>query len=85
MLKVLRYIVQEIEGAESFSDALDIIVRRVRESLETDSCAIYLADADKNEFVLMAADGLNHEQVGHARFPLTKGLVGLVSSTKKTL
>lgn len=83
MLKILRYIVQEINDAETLNEALDIIVRRVRDALETDACAVFLVDPDKAEFVLMATEGLNQALVGELRLPLNAGLVGLVAERKE--
>lgn len=83
MLKVLRHIVQEVNSAETLHDALDIVVRRVRDTLETDACAVFLVDPHHDEFVLMATEGLNQDLAGHLRFPLNKGLVGLIAERKE--
>jgi phosphotransferase system enzyme I (PtsP) len=67
MLKVLRRIVQEISVAQSFKEALQILVRRIREALNTQSCTVFLLDSKKN-YVLLATDGLNPSSVGKVRF-----------------
>ncbi len=77
MLKVLRRIVQEISAAQSFKEALQILVRRIREALNTQSCTVFLLDSEKN-YVLLATEGLNPSSVGKVRFAFGQGLVGLV-------
>jgi phosphotransferase system enzyme I (PtsP) len=80
MLKVLRRIVQEISAAQSFKEALQILVRRIREALNTQSCTVFLLDSEKN-YVLLATDGLNSSSVGKVRFTFDQGLVGLVGQS----
>ena len=58
MLDQLRGIVQSVNAAKNLKSALDIIVRRVRESLNTQVCSVYLFDTDINSHVLMASEGL---------------------------
>lgn len=77
MLKVLRRIVQEISAVQSFKEALQILVRRIREALNTQSCTVFLLDSEKN-YVLLATEGLNPSSVGKVRFAFGQGLVGLV-------
>ena len=66
MLEVLRHIVQEVNAAEGLNDALQIIVRRVREAIGTEVCSVYMHDAAMNQLVLRATEGLNQDQVGVA-------------------
>ena len=66
MLEVLRSIVQEVNAAEGLSEALDIIVRRVRDAMGTQVCSVYMRDPDSGRYVLRATQGLNVEQVGEA-------------------
>ncbi|MCG8414933.1 MAG: GAF domain-containing protein, partial [Pseudomonadales bacterium] len=79
MLEQLRGIVQEVNAAKDLQIALDIIVKRVRRSLETQVCSVFLFDADLNSHVLMASEGLNKEAVGHVSLEIGEGLVGLVA------
>jgi len=78
MLKVLRRIVQEVNSAEDLQHALNIIVQRSREVMNTQACSIFLIDNKTDEYVLMATEGLNIEAVGQVRFPLDKGVIGFV-------
>lgn len=79
MLDQLRSIVQKVNAAKDLQSALDIIVSRVRESLNTQVCSVYLLDPDINGHVLMASEGLNRDAVGHVSLEIGEGLVGLVA------
>jgi len=79
MLERLRYIVQAVNSAKNLQSALDIIVTRVSEAIDTEVCSVYLLDNDIGCHVLMASQGLKHESVGHASLAIGEGLVGLVA------
>ena len=79
MLDQLRRIVQKVNAAKDLQSALNIIVSRVRESLSTQVCSVYLLDSDINCHVLMASEGLNELAVGHVSLEVGEGLVGLVA------
>ncbi|HAJ76318.1 MAG TPA: phosphoenolpyruvate-protein phosphotransferase PtsP, partial [Gammaproteobacteria bacterium] len=79
MLEQLRSIVQKVNAAKDLQSALDIIVHRVRDALDTQVCSVYLLDSDINSHVLMASEGLNKEAVGHVSLELGEGLIGLVA------
>ena len=79
MLEQLRGIVQEVNAAQDLQSALDIIVRRVRESLATEVCSIFLYDTDLNAHVLMASEGLNKEAVGHVSLAVSVAIFFLRS------
>lgn len=79
MLEDLRGIVQEVNAAKDLQSALDIIVARVREALDTQVCSVFLFDSDLNSHVLMASEGLKKEAVGHVSLEIGEGLVGLVA------
>ena len=83
MLEVLRSIVQEVNAAEGLGDALDIIVRRVRDAMGTQVCSVYMRDPDSGRFVLRATQGLNAAQVGKASLAAGEGLVGLVADREE--
>jgi len=79
MLDQLRSIVQKVNSAKDLQSALNIIVSRVREALDTQVCSVFLFDADINSHVLMASQGLNAKAVGHVSLAVGEGLVGLVA------
>ena len=80
MLKTLRRIVQEVNAAREFSEALQILVQRVRDAIGTQACSVFLIDNKAQQYVLVATDGLNPETVGKVRLKMTEGLVGLVAT-----
>jgi len=77
MLNSLRSIVQEVNAARDLPTALDIIVARVKLSMITEVCSVYLRDGD-NGYVLMSTDGLNPDAVGAVKLSPEQGLVGRV-------
>ncbi|MBK1692183.1 phosphoenolpyruvate--protein phosphotransferase [Ectothiorhodospira mobilis] len=81
MLHVLRRIVLEVGAAGNLTEALEIIVRRVKQELAIDVCSVYLRDPDGDDrrLLLMASEGLNPEAVGHVIMNAGEGLVGLVA------
>lgn len=83
MLETLRKIVQEVNAVEHLSEALEIIVRRVRDAMGTEVCSVYMGDPDSDRFVLQATEGLNPEQIGLAALGAGKGLVGLVAEREE--
>lgn len=85
MLKTLRRIIQEVSSAHDFKEALNIMVKRVANALDTQSCSIFLLDRSRSEYVLMATHGLNPQAVFKVRIPLHQGLVGLVGEREEPI
>ncbi|MBX3708628.1 MAG: phosphoenolpyruvate--protein phosphotransferase [Gammaproteobacteria bacterium] len=85
MLNILRHIIQEVAGAQDFSEALDIMVKRIANALATQACSIFLLDRYHGEYVLAATQGLNPQGVGKIRIPMTKGLIGLVGEREEPI
>ncbi len=83
MLETLRKIVQEVNAAEGLPEALEIIVRRVRDAMGTEVCSVYMRDPDNGRLVLQATEGLNQAQVGVASLSPGEGLVGLVAEREE--
>ena len=54
MLNILRAIVQEVSAARDLPVALDIIVRRVKDAMQTAVCSVYLYDKETSRYTLMA-------------------------------
>jgi phosphotransferase system enzyme I (PtsP) len=77
-----RQIVHQVQVAPSLHDALDLIVRGVKDALPVDACAVYLTDIENEQFVLMASDGLDATSVGQPRVG-PEGLVGLVAERRE--
>jgi phosphotransferase system enzyme I (PtsP) len=77
-LVLLQRIVQEVSCAPDLHEASSIIVRRVKETMQTDVCSIYLLNPASRTLVLSATDGLNPAVVGKVQLGSEEGLVGLV-------
>lgn len=84
-LTTLRHIIQEVSAAQSFREALDIMVGRAAEALDTEACSIFLLDRHHSEYVLVATQGLNPAAVGKVRVPINKGLIGLVGEREEPI
>ncbi len=79
MLDILRKIVQEVNDARDLRQVLDIILRRVQETLQVDVCSVYLSDHETRYNLLMATVGLNPAAVGKVRLSFDEGIVGRVT------
>jgi phosphotransferase system enzyme I (PtsP) len=79
MLIQLREIVEKVASAQSLIEALDQLVINTCKAMNTECCSVYIADYDRQEYTLMATQGLTkpHHQVG---LGFSEGLVGLVGS-----
>lgn len=85
MLKILKRIVQDVTTATHLSEALMILVKRVRKAIETDAVSVYLIDRKHMEYVLVATDGLNKNAPFKVRFGLDSGLVGVVGRREELI
>jgi len=79
MLEALRSIVQAVNAAGDLQSALDIIVSRIAEVMDTEVCTVYLRDPDTKRLIFMANQGLNPELIGKVSLGPDEGLVGLVA------
>lgn len=58
MLTQLREIVEKVASAETLIDALDQLVISTCQAMNTDCCSVYIADYKRQEYTLMATQGL---------------------------
>jgi|LGVF01.2.fsa_nt_gb phosphotransferase system enzyme I (PtsP) len=85
MLDILRRIVQEVNLAKNLEQALNIIVKRVKNVIDVEVCSVFLTNEKDNEYVLMATDGLNPDAVGKVRMSDDVGLVSLVGKRAEAI
>ena len=78
MLESLRQIVQEVDTARSFRTALDTLVVKVQQTMDTDVCSVFLVDPVNEQYVFAATEGLNKDAVGKVSLEQGQGLVALV-------
>jgi signal transduction histidine kinase len=69
----------------AFDDLMDALLRRTREILEADTCAVLLLDRDTNELVARAAVGLEEEVEAGVRVPMGAGFAGRVASGRRAI
>ena len=85
MLTTLKRIVQEMNRIPALDTALFRLASQVKQTLDVDSCSIYLADYDTQEFILKATDGLHPDAVEQVRIGFSEGLIGLVGQREEPL
>ncbi|MCC2617962.1 phosphoenolpyruvate--protein phosphotransferase [Aestuariibacter halophilus] len=85
MLTTLKRIVQEVNQIPVLEDALQCLANRLRTALKVDSCSIYLADYEKQHFLLMATEGLAADAVGKVAIGFSEGLIGLIGQREEPL
>ncbi|MEX1057764.1 MAG: phosphoenolpyruvate--protein phosphotransferase, partial [Natronospirillum sp.] len=85
MLTTLKRIVQEVTSARDLTEALEVIVLRVREAMDVQVCSVFLFDEKMRRYVLMATDGLNKEQVGQVSLGTNEGIIALVGKREEPL
>jgi phosphotransferase system enzyme I (PtsP) len=85
MLSILKRIVQEVSASRNLSEALTIMVERVRQAIRTEACAVYLLDAAKQHYVLMAAVGFEPDTVGKISLRVDEGLIGLIGQREESI
>ena len=84
MLGALRSIVQHVNDATNFGEALELIVRETREVMGTEVCSVYLRNA-ANRFAFAANEGLNRDVIGSIELAEDEGLVALVARRAEPL
>ena len=85
MLKTLKRIVQDVTAASHLTEALAILVQRVRAATVVEAVSVFLIDNKHSEYVLIATDGLNKEAESRVRIPLDEGLIGLVGRREEPI
>ncbi|ASQ47369.1 phosphoenolpyruvate--protein phosphotransferase [Legionella clemsonensis] len=85
MLKILKRIVQDVTTANHLSEALAVLVQRVRKAVAAESVSVYLIDNKHAQYVLIATDGLNKQAEYRVRVGLDQGLIGLVGRREEPI
>jgi signal transduction histidine kinase len=67
----------------TLDELLDELLTRVRDALETDTCAVLLLDEERKELVARAAKGLEEEVERRVRIPVGRGFAGRISATRQ--
>lgn len=85
MLTTLKRIVQEVNQIPGLEPALERLATLVRETMQVDSCSIYLADHKTKMLVLKATDGLQKSAINNVKLSFSEGLIGLVVQREEPL
>lgn len=85
MLKILKRIVQDVTTASLLTDALSILVQRVRKAVSADAVSVYLIDNKHAEYVLIATEGLNKQAQFKVRVGLDSGIIGLIGRREEPI
>ncbi|GAB5382509.1 MAG: phosphoenolpyruvate--protein phosphotransferase [Aliiglaciecola sp.] len=85
MLTTLKGIVQEVSKIPVLEEALAHLTKRLTSALKVDSCSIYLADHEKQHFLLSATHGLESSAVGSVSIGFSEGLIGLIGQREEPL
>lgn len=85
MLTTLKRIVQELNRIPGLDPAIQRLVFLVKEAMRVDSCSLYLADYQHQQFVLRATDGLARSAIGQVKIGFSEGLIGLVGQREEPL
>jgi signal transduction histidine kinase len=64
-------------------DLLDVVLPRIRDILDADTCAVLLLDEETQELVARAAVGIEEEVERGVRIPLGKGFAGRVAADQR--
>lgn len=85
MLKILKRIVQDVTTASHLTEALTVLVQRVRKAINADAVSAFLIDTKHSEYVLIATDGLNKQAESRVRVGLDSGIIGLVGRREEPI
>jgi len=66
-----------------FDELLAVLLPRIREILDADTCAVLLLDEDRKELVARAAAGLEEEVEQGVRIPFGRGFAGRVAAESR--
>src|SRR5579884_3176375 len=86
---------RRIENVQAITDAalayldvgelLDVLLPRIRDILDADTCVVLLRDEESDELVARAAVGLDEGLDGGIRIPVGRGFVGSIAAQRRPL
>jgi signal transduction histidine kinase len=84
-LRRLQLVTDAALAPLQLDELLAELLSRIREILETDTCAVLLLDEERGELVARAAVGLEEEVEQGVRIPLGKGFAGRVAAERRPI
>lgn len=85
MLTSLKQIIQEVSKIPGLDPALSHLVSMVKQTMQVDSCSIYLSNYAERHLVLSATDGLDPQAIGKVKIGFNEGVIGLVGDREEPL
>ena len=85
MLDTLRRIIQKVNAAPNLQEALRIIVTQIKAAMGVDVCSVYLADFEREQYVLMATEGYHQRAVRQVKLAFGQGLVSVVAEREEPM
>ncbi len=82
-LEFLAEVARLTGSARTWEELMSTIVDRATAAARAEVCSLYLMDRDGSGVTLAATNGLDPEQVGHARLALGTGITGIVAESGK--
>jgi phosphotransferase system enzyme I (PtsP) len=80
VLEALKSTAQAMSGAKTLKDAMEVLLDTICRQTEADACSIFILDAKKEDFLLVASTRSKYLLPGQCRIPHDEGLVGAVAS-----
>lgn len=84
-LEFLAEVARLVGSARTWDELMGTIVDRATAAAQADVCSLYLMDRDGSAVTLAATNGLDPEQVGHARLTLGVGITGRVAKSRRPM
>ena len=72
-------------SALELDELLAVLLPRIRDILDADTCAVLLLDEESNELVARAALGIEEEVEQGVRIPIGRGFAGRVAATRQPI
>lgn len=85
MLTSLKQIIQEVSKIPGLDPALARLVSMVKQTMQVDSCSIYLSNYAERHLLLTATDGLDPHAIGKVKIGFNEGVIGLVGDREEPL
>ncbi len=85
MLSNSRQIVNELNNTAQLEEALSLVVRRSKSSMDADACSVYMIDTQSDKYLLMATDGAICAATDKARINREEGLVGWIVTHEEAI
>jgi signal transduction histidine kinase len=82
-LEFLAEVARLTGSARTWEELMGTIVDRATAAAQAEVCSLYLMDRDGTGVTLAATNGLDPEQIGHARLSLGVGITGTVAQTRR--